>query len=265
MKTKKRLTKRISRRELKRDPFVDRVFDWALWGRENARLVAIAVGAIVLVVLGVVLFRSNRAAEATRAAERYQQVWQAYAAGNYQLAANDFRQFRNQYGGSDYADDATIYLADSYYRTGDYAAAIEILESFDDQYGDSPLRYAGAKLLGAAYESSGDWMKATEVYGRAREVARYDFQAVHALLDQARAYEGTSQPERAAAAYRELLERYPESSAAAQAKVRLAELTAEPVRSDPEAAARASATEAPTAGVTAPPASTAPGGETSSP
>ncbi|MFN2431570.1 MAG: tol-pal system YbgF family protein, partial [Gemmatimonadota bacterium] len=202
MRTRKRLPgARVTKRQLKRDRFVDTVFDWALWSRENARTVAVICGALVVVIGGLLLYRTSRAGENRRAAERYQEVWQAYAAGNYQLAANDFRQFRNQYAGSDYVDEATAYLGDSYYQAGDYPAAIEVLKGFDDDHGDSPLVFAAASVLGAAYEASGDWVNAADAYRKAQELARYDYQRAEALLNEARVLEAGGEPERAADAY----------------------------------------------------------------
>jgi predicted negative regulator of RcsB-dependent stress response len=132
MRTAKR--KRIARRELKRDPFVERVFDWALWSRENLRTVAVVAGALLLVVLAVVLYRASQASQSRQAANRYEEVLGTYYSGNYQLAANDLRQFRNQYRGSRHAAEATIYLADSYLRAGDTPAAIETLQEFERDY-----------------------------------------------------------------------------------------------------------------------------------
>jgi len=225
MKTKKRLTKR----ELKRDPFVDTVFDWALWGRENLRFVALGLGVVALLGLTLLLYRGSRAAESRRATQKYQEIWQTYVSGNYQLAANDFRQFRDQYRKSAHGDDATLYLADAYYRSGDYPSAIEVLEGFEDEYGDSPLSYAAANLLGAAYESSGDWIKAAQAFAEAREGARYDFQKVAALMNEVRTYAGQGDAEKAAGAYRRISEEFPESPSAPEARVRLSELEATPI------------------------------------
>lgn len=239
MKTKsKQLTKRdgrkrLTRRELKRDRFVDTVFDWALWSRENVRKVAIGVGALLLIVLAILAWRGTQAGESRRAAVRFQEIWQAYIAGNFQLAANDFRQFQSQYAGSDYADDAAFYLGDSYYQAGDYPAAIAALEEFDRRHAESPYRYAAANVLGAAYESNGDLVRAADAYAEAAERADFDYQRSEALLNQARVHNAAGSAEEAANAYRTVLERYPQTPHVQEARVRLAELTAEPIAGAP--------------------------------
>lgn len=231
-----RTRKRLKKQELKRDRFVDTVFDWALWTRENLRVVGMAIGAVALVVVALLLYRGARQSESQRASSRFQEIWQAYAVGNYQLAANDFRQFRAQFGGSDLADDATIYLASAQLRSGDYPAAIETLEDFEEQYGDSRYAYAAASLLGAAYESSGDLAKAVEAYDRARDRATFDYQKVEALMNQARVHMLQGDRDKAAAAFREVVENYPETTAAREARVRVAEAEAKPLVEAPAGA-----------------------------
>lgn len=237
MKTRKRLTKR----QLKRDRFVETTFDWAAWTRANARTVAIGVGALVLLAGGMLLYQTSRSREARMAGQRFQEVWTAYAAGNYQLAANDFKQFRDQYGGSEYADDASLYLGDSYLRAGDYPAAIKTLEQFRRDYDDSPLTYGATSLLAAAYEGSGNLVKAAEIYAEALRLARHDYQRVASLMDGARVLEGQQKKSDAAGAYRQIVEKYPDSDAAAEARVRLAELTAKPLALSRQATAAARA------------------------
>ncbi|MBA2565604.1 MAG: tetratricopeptide repeat protein [Gemmatimonadetes bacterium] len=229
VKTRKRTT-RISRRELKRDPFVDHVFDWALWTRENVRALTVAGAALMVLVVAMVIWRITRANESQQAAVRYQEIFGAYAAGNYQLAANDFRQFRGQYGKSAYGDDATVYLANSYVQAGDHGAAIKVLRDFDAEHGDSPLRHASAMLLGTAYEGSGDWVKAAEAFVSARQKASFDFERVDALMAEARVRVAGGAEEGGIEAYRSVVESFGESPRAQEARVRLAELTAKPLR-----------------------------------
>lgn len=248
MRTKKRLTKRrITRRELKRDPFVDTVFDWTVWARENLRALLIALGVLVIAVGGLLLFRASRATESSEASRRFREIMQAYEVGNYQLAANDLRQFRQQYDNTELGDDAALYLGDSYVRAGDHPAAIGVLKDFDDRYGDSPYRHAAAALLGAAYESSGDWTQAAQAYERTGELGEHDYQKVNALLDLARVRMAAGD-EAAVETYRKVVNDFPEAARAAEARVHLAELTAEPLTGEATAG---------TAGATSQPAGTA--------
>ncbi len=242
MRTKKRLTKRISKQELKRDRFVDTTFDWALWIRENTRIVALAGGGLALVVLALLLYRGAQGRGSAEAAVRFDQVRQAYTAGNYQLAANDFKQFLNQYGDSDYADEATLYLADSYFKAGDYPAAVSALEDFERRRGDSPLRYGATSLLAASYEESGDLAKAAETYAEARDAASFDYQRAAALMDRGRVYTAQGHRDKAAEAYREVVEKYPEAPSVREASVRLAEVTVTPLTGAPSTGASPNST-----------------------
>lgn len=230
MTTRKRLTKRIPKQQLKRDRFVDTTFDWALWIRENARTAGIIAGVVGLVVLGLLLYRRSLGSSSGRAASRFQEVRQTYAVGNYQLAANDFKQFKSQYGSSEYGDEATIYLGDSYFKAGDYPSAIKVLQSFEDEYDGSHLRHAAASLLAASYEAAGDLVNAAKTYKHARELAEFDYQRAAALMDGARVFTAQGDKGKAASTYREVVEKYPDSPSGREARVRLAEVTAEPIR-----------------------------------
>jgi TolA-binding protein len=229
MRTRKRLTKQ----QLKRDRFVDTTFDWALWARENARTVAMVAVGVVVVLLAFVLYRTSEARESRQASQKFQEVMQTYSAGNFQLAANDLKQFISQYGGSRLADQARLYLANSYLLAGDAKSAAKTLEESRGELESGSVAYSAASLLGTAYESAGEGAKAAEAYGRAGQKAHYDFQRAEALMNQARAYATLQNDAKAVVAYRAVIDKYPESSMAKEAKVRLAELTARPLAGAP--------------------------------
>jgi outer membrane protein assembly factor BamD (BamD/ComL family) len=238
MRTRKRLTKQ----QLKRDRFVDTTFDWIVWARENVRMVGLAAGGVVLLGLAFFLYRTSEAREAKQAAQKFQEVLQTYAAGNYQLAANDFKLFLRDHGSSRLGPEAALYLANSYLLAGDPQSAAKTLEDSRSRLEEGPAAFAAATLLGSAYEGAGDLAKAAEAYQRAYDEARYDFEKTEALMDKARVHVAQKAADKAIAAYTEVIQKYPESAAAREAKVRMAELTAKPLALS-EAAAAATAAE----------------------
>ncbi len=225
MRTRKRLTKQ----QLKRDRFVDTTFDWVVWARENVRKVAVIAGGLLLVALAIILYRTSETREGRQASQRFQEIIQAYAAGNFQLAANDFKQFLAQHGGSPYGDQATLYLANSYMLAGDPKSAVKTLEDARKHLDGSRLAYAAASLQGSAYEAAGDLGGAAETYARAQDKARYDFEKAQAQMNQARVYGAQKATEKAVETYREVIQTYPGSTMAMDAQVRMAELTAKPL------------------------------------
>jgi outer membrane protein assembly factor BamD (BamD/ComL family) len=239
MRTRKRLTKQ----QLKRDRFVDTTFDWVIWARENGRTVAVIAGGVLLVALAFILYRTSEARETRQASQRFQEIIQTYAAGNFQLAANDFKQFLSQHGGSMYGDQATLYLANSYMLASDPKAAVKTLEDSRDRLDGSRLAYEAASLQGSAYEAAGDLGKAAESYGHAREKARYDFERAQALMNEARVYGAQKATEKAVEAYRQVIQKYPGSAMAMDAQVRVAELTAKPLGAPAAAAAPSGSSE----------------------
>lgn len=237
MTTRKRLTKK----QLKRDRFVDTTFDWALWARENVRQVGAIAAGLVVIGLAIFLYRTSEAREARQASQEFQEILRTYGSGNFQLAANDFREFLSKYKGTRYGSEATLYLANSYLQAGDAKSAVKTLEEARGRSEDANVAYAAGTLLGSAYETTGDAAKAAEAYRGAGEKARYDFERAEALMNEARVQSAGKDVEKAVAAYREVVERYPASEAAAEAKVRLAEATAEPLELAPAASAAAAA------------------------
>jgi TolA-binding protein len=237
MKTRKRLTKK----QLKRDRFVDTTFDWALWARENVKQVGAIAAGLVVVGLAVFLYRTSEARESRQASQKFQEIIQTYGSGNFQLAANDFREFLSKYKGTRYGSEATLYLANSYLQAGDARSAVKTLEEARGQTDDPNVAYAAGTLLGSAYESTGDAAKAAEAYRQAGQKARHDFERAEALMNAARVHTAGKDVEKAVAAYQEVVKKYPDSEAAAEAKVRLAEVMAEPLELAPAASAAAAA------------------------
>jgi predicted negative regulator of RcsB-dependent stress response len=233
MRTRKRLTKQ----QLKRDRFVDTTFDWVVWARENTRMVAMVGGGILLAALAVVLYRTSQVREARAASQKFQEVIQTYAAGNFQLAANDFKQFLTQHGGSSYSDEATLYLANSYMLAGDPKSAVKTLEEARGRLDGSRLAYEAVSLLGSAYEADGNLGKAAESYAHAGEKARYDFQRAQALMDEGRVYGAQKSTQKAVEAYRKVVQKYSGTTSAQDAQVRIAELTAKPLNAPAAATA----------------------------
>ncbi len=231
--------KRLSKTQLKRDRFVERTFDWAHWAETHRREMVGAAVALVVLVAGFFVYRNVSRSAEDEAARDYLMARQAYFAGNYQLAVSDLQGYLDRHGGTPYADDALLFLAESQLQAGQPAEAVASLEQLLDEHGDSPLADNARRLLGAAYGQAGQLDRAVEVYREAIESAAFDEQRVQLRASLAQLYASQSRKAEAVEEYRAIVELAPEGPAADEARREIAELTVEPLTSDGSAGASA--------------------------
>jgi predicted negative regulator of RcsB-dependent stress response len=221
--------KRLSKKQLKRDKFVERTFDWAHWAETHRR--EMIGGAILLAVLaaGFFVYRGVSRGAEEEAARDYLMARQGYFAGNYQLAVSDLQGFVDRHGDSPYADDALLFLGESQIQAGQPAEAVATLEELLDEHGGSPMAENARALLAVAYGQAGQVDRAVETYRQTIENARFDEQKVQLHEALARLLETNSRTEEAVAEYRAIVELQPEGAAADEARREIAELTVQPL------------------------------------
>lgn len=249
--------KRLSKKQLKRDKFVQRTFDWAHWAETHRRELIGGAVALALLVTGFFVYRAASRGAEEEAARDYLMARQAYFAGNYPLAVSDLQAFLERHEGSGYEDDALLFLGESQLLAGQPAEAVVTLERLRDDHEDSPLVDNARRLLGAAYAQAGQVDRAVVTYREAIDATPYDPLKAQIHRSLALLYASQSRPEEAAAEYRAILELEPEGPAAEEARRRIAELTVQPLGGG---GAASSSAEGQTAEVT-----TAPSADTATP
>lgn len=221
--------KRLSKKQLRRDRFVEQTFDWVHWAETHRTHLIAGLVVLAAAVGAFFVYRSmSRGAEA-RAAEDYLTARQALFAGNYALAASDLEAFLDQHGGSSYADDARFFMADAYYRAGQYGEAIRILREFLDRHDDSPFAENARWLLAASHQEAGQFDQAVAVFREAIEEADHAELEVRLRQSLALAYRSQGRNEEAVEQYRAILDLEPEGAVADEARRDLTELTVEPL------------------------------------
>jgi len=163
---------RISRKELKRDEFVEATKEAEHWLEDNWQLVAkIAAGiavAGILVAIGFWVVRSNREKAATLFAEGLGQYEQAQTAGfddpaQLEAALTNFDASAKKGGGS-VGQVATFYRGVSLHRLGREEEATAALLEVADAKSASPTLAGSAKaLLAEVYQATGDGDRAVEL------------------------------------------------------------------------------------------------------
>jgi TolA-binding protein len=195
------------------------------WYRDKRQLLGGAVLTVLLVfVLGWVIWSSGQRKERF-AARSLNQARATAEAGNLPLASSELQRLIDTYKGTDAATEAVITLNQVRMVNGQSELAAVGLREFLAK--NPPRKYLAPAngLLGTALENSKRPAEAAEAFSTASKSADLDYLKARYLIDAGRAYRAAGKAAEAEAAYRTVIEKFPESSSFTEAKVRLAEMT----------------------------------------
>lgn len=146
--------------------------------------------------------------------------------GDLPTAASGFQTIIQTYGGTRAAAEATIGLNQVRLINGQNELAVTGIQEFIASSPEPEFLPPAYGLLGAALENAAKPVEAAEAYRNAAEAADVDYLRSSYLVEAGRALTTAGRDDEAAAVYRDILQRYPESPMTTEAKVRLAEVTA---------------------------------------
>jgi len=194
------------------------------WIRSHRQLTTyLAVGLVVALGLFAWSFLTAKTAERS-AGRQIAQARLALESKNYPLAASVLSQVVENFSGTSAAQEASILLAQARLAQGQTQQAIDVLQRSAPK-ADKYFRAQSYGLLGAAYENALRSRDAATAYEAAAAAALYRFLRAQFLSDAARAWLAAGDTTKAVAAYRTIAEKLDSTSTAAEAKVRLGELT----------------------------------------
>ena len=142
----------------------------------NKNQVLIIAGAIVVIVVGIILFTSKRASQNEEAAVALGKIKAAYEGGNFQASINGdslgnkgLLFIVSEYGSSENGQLAKLMLANSYYGLRDFQNAMKY---YDDFGGSNKLsKVAAISGIASVKEAQNDYVGAGKEFERA---ANYD-------------------------------------------------------------------------------------------
>ncbi|MGD8375788.1 MAG: tetratricopeptide repeat protein [Acidobacteriota bacterium] len=233
---------RITRQEIKHDEFVSTVGRMTRWAEDNARTLLLGVAAALVLFLGIYGFLQWQRSRNLRAEAALAEVTAAYHgtvagaqpgaesfasdAERYQAVVERADEVIAAYGSTSAADRARYYRGLALFDAGrlDEAAVAldEFLATSPDHFLAPFARWKKAQLL----ERRGDLAGACEGYRGLLDIQDPEFPNELAYLDLGRCLGDLGQEAEAADTYRRMLDAYPDSLYAADARQRLAELEA---------------------------------------
>ena len=227
-------TKKINRRELEQDEFIEKVFDLGEWLEENWKQAVAAIGAVVVLVLAFVAWNGWRArtlgqanaalAAGLEAFESQRKPDGTSTTPRPQEALASFEKAADLGGSRPVGDIARYYRALALIALDRHADAVPVLEPLAS--GDGPIAAQAKVSLANALSAKGDYDRAATLLQEVAQATGAEFppDAALAMLGALRARQGKN--EEARKAYEDLLARFPQSPHAADARQRLSELGA---------------------------------------
>jgi TolA-binding protein len=216
--------KKLTRREMKQDKLVTTWFKISDYLSEHFRELAMAVGGVVLVVALIFWFKWMKTRDEINASENLVQARTEYNKQDFAAAIPLLEKLVNEYSGTKSAGLGTIYLANAYMHTKDYANAEKYYKKYLDDVDDDPiLSMSAAYGLADTHEERGEYAKAAPLYEEAANKYEESYRAPQFLISAARCFKQAGQTEGARRALQKLLDKYPKSALAEEAKLLMAE------------------------------------------
>jgi predicted negative regulator of RcsB-dependent stress response len=198
--------------------------DWLVL---HKREVSWAVLAVALIVAGFWFYRRSQAIKSQRAESAYFQARQAAAAGNVPLAISDLQKVVVRYEGTSAGTQAALSLAQAFYSQKKFKEGIAALKKVEAK-APGELRPSIHVLEADGYEELKDFVAAAEQYNLAAKATTFPLDKARYQAAAARDYMAAGKTEDAKRIWTELA-KDDSKAEAAEARVRLGELTAKPV------------------------------------
>lgn len=187
-------------------------------------LTGVLVATALVVLVAWFMVESGRRKEAA-AMQLLESGWSLQDQGNLPQASTEYQRVVDTYRGTDAAMQATLALNQVRMESDQAQLAVDGLREFLASSPPAPYAAAANRLLGLALEDAGEPAEAAAAFQRSADLADRDFLKAEALLAAGRAWRAAGNTEAAITALRRVVAEFAEAAVAAEATVRLAELT----------------------------------------
>ena len=207
----------------------DRGRDLMDWFQINSRYIGIGAAIVAVAAAGYWFYLRSQQIKTVNAERSLVQAEQSLQSGNTALATSDLQRVVNRYKGTGAGTEAAMLLAQANYNAGKYQDGIKVLEEVSGKAGGSEASLQS--LIGDGYSQLAKPADAAKAYERAGAAAEFATERSYYRAKAARSYAAAGNVTDAKRIWSQLAEDDKAQAVAAEARVRLAELTAKPAKS----------------------------------
>ncbi len=207
----------------------DRGRDFMDWFQINSRYIGIGAAVVAVAAAGYWFYLRSQQIKTVNAERSLMQAEQSLQSGNAALATSDLQRVVTRYKGTSAGTEAAMLLAQTDYNAGKYQDGVKVLEEVSGKTGGSEASLQS--LIGDGYSQLGKTADAAKAYERAADAAEFDTERAYYRAKAARSYASAGNVNEAKRIWSQLATDEKAQAVAAEARVRLAELTAKPAKS----------------------------------
>jgi predicted negative regulator of RcsB-dependent stress response len=207
----------------------DRGRDLMDWFQINSRYIGIGAAIVAVAAAGYWFYLRSQQIKTVNAERSLMQAEQSLQSGNTALATSDLQRVVTRYKGTGAGTEAAMLLAQTDYNAGKYQDGVKVLEEVSGKAGGSEASLQS--LIGDGYAQLGKTTDAAKAYERAADAAEFDTERAYYRAKAARSYAAAGSVNDAKRIWTQLATDEKAQAVAAEARVRLAELTAKPAKS----------------------------------
>jgi len=200
------------------------------WTRVNAKLLTTAAVVVVVAAAGYWFYLRSTQIQAANAERALMTAKQSMSAGNMPLAQKDLQNVYSKYGSTAAGIQAAMLLAQIDYDTGKYQDGITILDKLAGSSAASGNEATIKSLTGDGYSQMRKFAEAGKAYEDAAQSTSFETEKAFLVAKAARVYEAGGNTAKSKELWTRLLNDPSGQTMASEARVRLGELTAVPVK-----------------------------------
>lgn len=159
--------KKITRKELKKDPFLETVYKTSEHFRKyQRRYVRFGLGGLVIIILLVVVIR-NQQYKGELAEAALGKALVEFDQGDIDNAVLQLEMILDDFGSTRSGNLARYFLGRYYFHSGDYATAKTYLQEFTEGTAQELVLGSAYHMLASIYAQEGDWAAARRAFDKA--------------------------------------------------------------------------------------------------
>jgi predicted negative regulator of RcsB-dependent stress response len=200
------------------------------WTRINARALTMGAAIVAIAAAGYWFYMRSKEIQAGNAEKALLQAKQSLTAGNLALAQSDLQKVFSRYGSTAAGVEAAMLLSQMDFDAGKYQDGISRLEKAAGTSAAARNEPTIRSLEGDGYAQMGKLAEAGKAYESAADASNFENEKSFIRAKAARTYQAAGDTAKARSIWTSLLNNPKAQSMASEARVRLGELTAQPVK-----------------------------------